>query len=80
RIRRSRSSGRTSQANIGAIARPRNVYVVNELPKTRSGKIMRRLLKDAAEGRKIGDTTTLADTMVMQLISDRVVAERGGAK
>ena len=41
---------------------------------------MRRLLKDAAEGRKIGDTTTLADTMVMQLISDRVVAERGGAK
>ncbi|KIP52789.1 acetate--CoA ligase [Leucobacter komagatae] len=67
-------------ANIGAIARPRNVYVVNELPKTRSGKIMRRLLKDAAEGRKIGDTTTLADTMVMQLISDRVVAERGGAK
>ncbi|MFF8818954.1 MULTISPECIES: acetate--CoA ligase, partial [Leucobacter] len=64
-------------SHIGAIARPRNVYVVNELPKTRSGKIMRRLLKDAAEGRKIGDTTTLADTMVMQLISDRVVAERG---
>ncbi|MCS3429448.1 acetate--CoA ligase [Leucobacter aridicollis] len=63
-------------SHIGAIARPRNVYVVNELPKTRSGKIMRRLLKDAAEGRKIGDTTTLADTMVMQLISDRVVAER----
>ncbi|GAA1326576.1 hypothetical protein GCM10020360_22780 [Nonlabens tegetincola] len=64
-------------SHIGAIARPRSVYVVNELPKTRSGKIMRRLLKDAAEGRKIGDTTTLADTMVMQLISDRVVAERG---
>lgn len=63
-------------AHIGAIARPRNVYVVTELPKTRSGKIMRRLLKDAAEGRKIGDTTTLADTMVMQTISDRVVAER----
>ena len=67
-------------AHIGAIARPRNVYVVNELPKTRSGKIMRRLLKDAAEGRKIGDTTTLADTMVMQLISDRVVSERSDAK
>ncbi|MBP6685446.1 MAG: AMP-binding protein, partial [Leucobacter sp.] len=67
-------------AHIGAIARPRNVYLVNELPKTRSGKIMRRLLKDAAEGRKIGDTTTLADTMVMQLISDSVVAERASAK
>lgn len=67
-------------AHIGAIARPRNVYLVNELPKTRSGKIMRRLLKDAAEGRKIGDTTTLADTMVMQLISDSVVAERESAK
>ncbi|MGO3146311.1 MAG: acetate--CoA ligase [Leucobacter sp.] len=62
--------------HIGAIARPRNVFVVSELPKTRSGKIMRRLLKDAAEGRTIGDTTTLADTMVMQTISDRVVAER----
>ena len=62
--------------HIGAIARPRNVFVVSELPKTRSGKIMRRLLKDAAEGRSIGDTTTLADTMVMQTISDRVVAER----
>lgn len=63
-------------SQIGAIARPRSVFVVNELPKTRSGKIMRRLLKDAAEGRTIGDTTTLADTMVMQTISDRVVAER----
>ncbi|MFC5338008.1 acetate--CoA ligase [Leucobacter denitrificans] len=66
-------------SHIGAIARPRNVFVVNELPKTRSGKIMRRLLKDAAEGRTIGDTTTLADTMVMQTISDRVVAERAAS-
>lgn len=57
---------------IGKIARPRNVFVVSELPKTRSGKIMRRLLKDAAEGKEIGDTTTLADTMVMQTISARV--------
>ena len=64
---------------IGAIARPRNVFIVNELPKTRSGKIMRRLLRDAAEGRVIGDTTTLADTTVMQTISDRVVAEREAA-
>jgi acetyl-CoA synthetase len=45
---------------------------VNELPKTRSGKIMRRLLRDLAEGREIGDTTTLADTSIMQVISDQV--------
>ncbi|WBU36869.1 acetate--CoA ligase [Homoserinibacter sp. YIM 151385] len=57
---------------IGAIARPRQVYVVNELPKTRSGKIMRRLLRDVAEGREIGDTTTLADTTVMQIITDKL--------
>ena len=63
---------------IGAIARPRQVFVVSELPKTRSGKIMRRLLKDAAEGREIGDTTTLADTSVMQTISQRVRTERSG--
>ncbi|MBK0420233.1 acetate--CoA ligase [Leucobacter sp. CSA1] len=63
-------------SQIGAIARPRQIFVVSELPKTRSGKIMRRLLKDAAEGREVGDTTTLADTMVMQTISDRVRAER----
>ena len=61
---------------IGAIARPRQVFVVTELPKTRSGKIMRRLLKDAAEGREIGDTTTLADTSVMQTISGRVQTEK----
>ena len=57
---------------IGAIARPRQVFIVNELPKTRSGKIMRRLLRDLAEGREIGDTTTLADTSIMQVISDQV--------
>jgi len=54
---------------IGAIARPREIHIVNELPKTRSGKIMRRLLRDVAEGREIGDTTTLADTSIMQIIS-----------
>lgn len=59
---------------IGAIARPRELYVVAELPKTRSGKIMRRLLQDVAEGRDIGDTTTLADTSVMQIISDKYAA------
>ncbi|WP_308467974.1 acetate--CoA ligase [Rathayibacter soli] len=57
---------------IGAIARPRQIFVVDELPKTRSGKIMRRLLKDVAEGREVGDTTTLADTTVMQVITDTV--------
>ena len=55
---------------IGAIARPREVFIVSELPKTRSGKIMRRLLRDVAEGRPIGDTTTLADPAVMRLIED----------
>ena len=57
---------------IGAIARPRQIFIVNELPKTRSGKIMRRLLQDVAEGREVGDTTTLADTSVMQIISDKM--------
>jgi acetyl-CoA synthetase len=57
---------------IGAIARPRQVFIVAELPKTRSGKIMRRLLQDVAEGREIGDTTTLADTTVMQIITDKL--------
>jgi acetyl-CoA synthetase len=59
---------------IGAIARPRELYVVAELPKTRSGKIMRRLLQDVAEGRDIGDTTTLADTSVMSIIADKYAA------
>jgi len=54
---------------IGAIAKPRQILVVPELPKTRSGKIMRRLLRDIAENRSIGDVTTLADSSVMNLIS-----------
>ena len=57
---------------IGAIARPRQVFVVAELPKTRSGKIMRRLLQDVAEGRELGDTTTLTDTTVMTIITSTV--------
>ncbi|WP_018683893.1 acetate--CoA ligase [Actinokineospora enzanensis] len=56
-------------SEIGPIAKPRQILVVNELPKTRSGKIMRRLLRDVAENRAIGDTTTLADSTVMDLIS-----------
>ncbi len=54
--------------DIGPIAKPKRVLVVPELPKTRSGKIMRRLLKDVAEGRDPGDATTLADPTVMQKI------------
>lgn len=54
---------------IGAIARPRDIHLVDELPKTRSGKIMRRLLRDIAEGREVGDTTTLTDTSVIRTIS-----------
>ena len=57
---------------IGAIAKPKTVFVVAELPKTRSGKIMRRLLRDIAEGRDVGDTTTLMDTSVIRTISDSV--------
>lgn len=57
-------------ADIGAIARPKAVFAVPELPKTRSGKIMRRLLKDVAEGRPAGDSSTLADTTVMNQISE----------
>jgi acetyl-CoA synthetase len=54
---------------IGAIARPRQILIVAELPKTRSGKIMRRLLKDVAENRAVGDSTTLADPNIMKFIS-----------
>jgi acetyl-CoA synthetase len=56
---------------IGPIAKPRQIMVVAELPKTRSGKIMRRLLRDVAEGRAIGDVTTLADTSVMSIIDGK---------
>ena len=57
---------------IGAIAKPRTIFVVAELPKTRSGKIMRRLLQDIAEGRDIGDTTTLTDATVIRTINTAV--------
>ncbi len=58
---------------IGPIAKPRTIFVVSELPKTRSGKIMRRLLRDVAEDRPIGDVTTLADTTVMDTIKNRIL-------
>jgi acetyl-CoA synthetase len=59
---------------IGGIAKPRQIMVVAELPKTRSGKIMRRLLRDVAEKREIGDVTTLADSTVMDLIGEGMSA------
>ena len=59
---------------IGPIAKPRQVLVVPELPKTRSGKIMRRLLRDVAENRQVGDATTLADSSVMDLIAKGLAA------
>ena len=59
------------QKEIGAIAKPSKIMIVPELPKTRSGKIMRRLLKDVAEHREVGDVTTLADSAVMDLIKTR---------
>ncbi|CCH86066.1 Acetyl-coenzyme A synthetase (Acetate--CoA ligase) (Acyl-activating enzyme) [Modestobacter italicus] len=57
---------------IGPIASPRQIMVVAELPKTRSGKIMRRLLRDVAENRELGDVTTLTDSSVMELISSKL--------
>jgi len=60
---------------IGAIARPRDIHLVDELPKTRSGKIMRRLLRDIAENRDVGDTTTLTDTTVIQTIRGNLADE-----
>ncbi|MGH3013041.1 MAG: AMP-binding enzyme, partial [Gaiellaceae bacterium] len=60
---------------IGKIARPANVVFTPELPKTRSGKIMRRLLQDVSENRTLGDTTTLADPAVVEEIKERAVAE-----
>ena len=59
---------------IGAIAKPRQIMVVEELPKTRSGKIMRRLLRDIAENRELGDVTTLTDSSVMDLIQENLAA------
>ncbi len=56
---------------IGAIAKPKQIYITADLPKTRSGKIMRRLLRDVAEGRNIGDTTTLADSSIVDELRAR---------
>jgi acetyl-CoA synthetase len=63
---------------IGPIAKPRQILVVPELPKTRSGKIMRRLLRDIAEHRDVGDTTTLADPTIMNLIGQGLAGTTSG--
>jgi acetyl-CoA synthetase len=60
---------------IGAIARPEKILVTADLPKTRSGKIMRRLLRDIAEGRALGDVTTLADPTVVASLKDKYEEE-----
>src|SRR6266699_7073955 len=62
---------------IGKIARPANIVFTPELPKTRSGKIMRRLLRDVSEHRALGDTTTLADPTVVSELEERAASERG---
>jgi acetyl-CoA synthetase len=62
---------------IGALARPEQILFAGELPKTRSGKIMRRLLRDIAEGRVLGDTTTLADPAVVETLKARYEEEAG---
>ncbi|HLK60538.1 MAG TPA: acetate--CoA ligase [Chthonomonadaceae bacterium] len=62
---------------LGAICRPDDVLLTADLPKTRSGKIMRRLLRDVAEGRVLGDTTTLADPAVVASLRDKYASEEG---
>jgi acetyl-CoA synthetase len=61
---------------IGPIAKPANIVFTPELPKTRSGKIMRRLLRDVANNRQLGDTTTLADPTVVDEIEKRASDEK----
>jgi acetyl-CoA synthetase len=65
------------RTKIGAVARPKTVIFTDDLPKTRSGKIMRRLLRDVAEGRDLGDTTTLADAGVVDEIKRRAAGGGG---
>jgi acetyl-CoA synthetase len=64
---------------IGKLARPKRIVWADDLPKTRSGKIMRRLLRDIAEGRELGDVTTLRDPAVMEQLEERIAARRDDA-
>jgi acetyl-CoA synthetase len=61
---------------IGKLARPKRIIWADDLPKTRSGKIMRRLLRDIAEGRALGDVTTLRDPDVMSQLEDKIQEEQ----
>ncbi len=61
---------------IGPIAKPKSIVFTNDLPKTRSGKIMRRLLKDISEQRQLGDVTTLANADIVQEIADEAASSR----
>lgn len=65
-------------ASLGPIAKPARLLAVPELPKTRSGKIMRRLLRDIAEGRAIGDTSTLTDSSIMDVIAKQLPSVKKG--
>jgi acetyl-CoA synthetase len=65
----------TVAERIGKFARPKRIVWANDLPKTRSGKIMRRLLRDIAEGRVLGDVTTLRDPDVMQELEGKIAEE-----
>ena len=64
---------------IGKLARPKRIVWADDLPKTRSGKIMRRLLRDIAEGRELGDVTTLRDPDVMAQLEDKIAERRDEA-
>jgi acyl-CoA synthetase (AMP-forming)/AMP-acid ligase II len=69
--------GKHVTQKTGAIARPEKILITADLPKTRSGKIMRRLLRDIAEGRALGDVTTLADPTVVASLKDRYEETEG---
>ena len=68
------SCATTVARTIGPIAKPRQILLTPELPKTRSGKIMRRLLRDVAEHRELGDVTTLLDPTVVNMIDEKMKA------
>ena len=68
------------EETIGPIARPKNVYIVPDMPKTRSGKIMRRVLASISNGRDIGDVTTLANADVVESILEMVQSQKGQAE
>ena len=81
RHRAERRAGRGASAptvaeRIGKFARPKRIIWADDLPKTRSGKIMRRLLRDIAEGRALGDVTTLRDPDVMEELEAKIAAEQ----